>query len=87
MWYAIAEPCCVSVLCVGVCDPGETEWSHRRCTGLAFGKVLISPTLCGHLTLAVASVVLGMKTDWIRTDIADIIFVFVFLPGFRFEYG
>ena len=29
----------------------------------------------------------GMKTDRIRTDIIDIIFVFIFLVGFRFEYG
>jgi len=30
---------------------------------------------------------LGMKTDRIRTDITDIIFVFIFLVGFEFEYG
>jgi hypothetical protein len=29
----------------------------------------------------------GMKTDRIRTDITDIIFVFIFMSGFRFEYG
>jgi hypothetical protein len=29
----------------------------------------------------------GMKTDRKRTDITDIIFVFIFLVGFRFEYG
>ena len=29
----------------------------------------------------------GMKTDRIRTDITDIIFVFTFLVGFGFEYG
>jgi hypothetical protein len=29
----------------------------------------------------------GMKTDRIRTDITDIVFVFVFMSGFRFEYG
>jgi len=29
----------------------------------------------------------GMKTDRIRTDIIDIIFVFVFLVEFGFEYG
>jgi hypothetical protein len=28
-----------------------------------------------------------MKTDWIRTDITDIIFVFIFMFGFGFEYG
>jgi hypothetical protein len=28
----------------------------------------------------------GMKTDRIRTDITDIIFVFIFLVGFGFEY-
>jgi len=30
---------------------------------------------------------IGMKTDRIRTDITDIIFVFIFLVGFGFEYG
>jgi hypothetical protein len=30
---------------------------------------------------------LGMKTDRIRTDITDIIFVFTFLVVFGFEYG
>ena len=29
----------------------------------------------------------GMKTDRIRTDITDIIFVFIFLVGIGFEYG
>jgi hypothetical protein len=29
----------------------------------------------------------GMKTDRIRTDITDIVFVFVFMSGFGFEYG
>ena len=29
----------------------------------------------------------GMKTDRIRTDIIDIIFVFIFLIEFIFEYG
>ena len=29
----------------------------------------------------------GMKTDRIRTNITDIIFVFIFLVGFIFEYG
>jgi hypothetical protein len=28
-----------------------------------------------------------MKTDRIRTDITDIIFVFIFMSGFEFEYG
>ena len=30
---------------------------------------------------------LGMKMDRIWTDIIDIIFVFIFLIGFGFEYG
>ena len=29
----------------------------------------------------------GMKTDRIRTDITNIIFVFIFLVEFGFEYG
>jgi hypothetical protein len=29
----------------------------------------------------------GMKTDRIRTDITDIVFVFIFMSGFGFEYG
>jgi hypothetical protein len=28
----------------------------------------------------------GMKTDRIQTDITDIVFVFVFMSGFGFEY-
>jgi hypothetical protein len=55
MWYMTAEPYHVSVLCVGVRVPSETEWSCRRCTSLAFGKVLISLTSCGNLALDVAS--------------------------------
>jgi hypothetical protein len=30
---------------------------------------------------------LGMKTDQIRTDITHIVFVFIFMSGFGFEYG
>jgi hypothetical protein len=30
---------------------------------------------------------LDMKTDRIRTDITDIVFVFIFMSGFGFEYG
>jgi hypothetical protein len=30
---------------------------------------------------------LGMKTDRIRTDITDIVFVFIFMSGFGFKYG
>jgi hypothetical protein len=55
MWYVAAEPYHVSVLHIGVCDLGKTKWSRRGCIGLAFGKVLISPTSRGHLTLGVAS--------------------------------
>ena len=55
MRYVATKPCHVSALCVGVHDPGETEWSCRRCTSLAFGKVSISLTSCGHLVLVVAS--------------------------------
>jgi hypothetical protein len=29
----------------------------------------------------------GMKTDRIRTNITDIVFVFIFISGFGFEYG
>jgi hypothetical protein len=32
------------------------------------------------------ALVLGMKTDRIRTNITDIIFVFIFMSGFEFEY-
>ena len=42
MWYETTEPYRVSVLCVRVHDPGETKWSRRHCTGLAFGNVSIS---------------------------------------------
>ena len=55
MWYMIAKPCRVSVLRIGVCDPGGAEWSCRRCTGPALGSVSISLISHEHLTLAVAS--------------------------------
>ena len=55
MWYVTTKPCRVSVLCVEIHDLGETKWSRRRYTGLAFGKVSISLTSCGHLALVVAS--------------------------------
>jgi hypothetical protein len=29
----------------------------------------------------------GMKTDRIRTDMTDIVFIFIFISGFGFEYG
>jgi hypothetical protein len=49
-----ARPC-QDALRTRVHDLGRSEWSHRRCTGPAFEKVLISPTSCRHLTLVVAS--------------------------------
>jgi len=53
MWYVTIELCRVSVLCIRVHDLGGAEWSCRRCTGPTFGRVLISSTSCGHLTLVV----------------------------------
>jgi hypothetical protein len=35
----------------------------------------------------VSALEVGMKTDRIRMDITDIIFVFIFLVGFGFKYG
>ena len=55
MWYVTIEPCYVSVLRIGACDPGGAEWSRRCCTGPAFGRVSISPSTYGHLTLAITS--------------------------------
>jgi hypothetical protein len=52
MLYVTAEPCRVSVLRMGVCDPGGTEWSRRRCTGPAFMRVAIFLTSRGHLTFS-----------------------------------
>ena len=45
---------------------------------------LAQPACLGRTRVAVA---VGMKTDRIRTDITHIIFVFIFLVGFGFEYG
>jgi hypothetical protein len=56
-WYAIAEPCRVSVPCFGVRDPSGAKWSHRRCTSPVFGRIMIFLTSLGHLTLAVTSMV------------------------------
>jgi hypothetical protein len=55
MWYMTTEPCCVSMLCIRVRDPGGTEWSRQRCTGPAFVRVVILLTSRRHLTLAVTS--------------------------------
>jgi hypothetical protein len=54
MRYATIEPYHVSVLRIGVRDLGGAEQSRRRCTGSTFRRILISPTSCRHLTLAVA---------------------------------
>jgi hypothetical protein len=43
--------------------------------------------LDGGSALLRATCQLGMKTDRIRTDITDIIFVFIFMSEFGFEYG
>ena len=40
-----------------------------------------------YLDYLLHEVLLGMKTDQIRMDITDIIFVFTFLVKFGFEYG
>jgi hypothetical protein len=55
MWYVTVEFYRVSVLCIGVHDPGGAEWSRRCCIGPAFERVSISSTSCKHLTLAVIS--------------------------------
>jgi hypothetical protein len=55
MWYVAAEPCRVSAPCVGVRDPGGTERFCRRCTSLAFRKVLFSLTFYGHFSLVPTS--------------------------------
>jgi hypothetical protein len=39
------------------------------------------------MNLIFHDMLVGMKTDRIRTDNTDIIFVFIFLSGFGFEYG
>ena len=41
--------------CFRVRDPSGTEWSSRPYCGPAFGKVSVSSSPYGHLTLAVAS--------------------------------
>jgi hypothetical protein len=45
------------------------------------------PITCELLGMKTDRELLGMKTDRIRTDITDIVFVFVFRSGFGFEYG
>ena len=49
--YMTAIPHRFIVLCIEVHDPGGTERSCRRCTGLAFRKVLFFLTFDGHLSL------------------------------------
>jgi hypothetical protein len=53
--YMTAEPCCVCVSCFKVHDLGRAKWSCRPCCVPAFGRVSISLSSCGHLTLVVAS--------------------------------
>jgi hypothetical protein len=57
VWYMTAEFYHLSVLCIGVHDLGGAEWSCQRCTGPTFGRVSISLTSHGHLTLALTPVV------------------------------
>ena len=40
-----------------------------------------------QLAVGVGWIGVGMKTDRIRTDITDIIFIFIFLVEFGFEHG
>jgi hypothetical protein len=51
------------------------------------GSILADAQRVMHSGFLQFEVVAGMKTDRIRTDITDIIFVFVFLFEFGFEYG
>jgi hypothetical protein len=37
--------------------------------------------------MGVLGIGVEMKTDRIRTDITHIVFVFIFMSGFGFEYG
>jgi hypothetical protein len=63
---------------------GQREHGRAR-AGLPWPAVVVAdsdPKTCGRSHLG-----LGMKTDRIRTDITDIVFVFVFMSGFGFEYG
>jgi len=65
------------------------SWERR---GLGGGLVRHGQVGHGRLMRCVwgmswGGVQIGMKTDRIRTDITDIIFVFIFLVGFGFKYG
>jgi hypothetical protein len=40
-----------------------------------------------YVLVCIPPLLVGMKTDRIRTDITDIVFVFIFMSGFGFEYG
>jgi hypothetical protein len=56
-----------------------------------FGNRQHQHGIVGYRTFGVTEQIMeqpvGMKTDWIQTDITDIISVFIFLVGFGFEYG
>jgi hypothetical protein len=51
-----------------------------------FSKVVLRENVLSALLTMIVPW-LGMKTDRIRTNITDIIFVFIFMSGFGFEYG
>ena len=55
MQFVAANLCRVNAPCIEVRDTGRTERSYRRCTGLAFRKVLFSLTFYGHLSLVPTS--------------------------------
>jgi hypothetical protein len=61
------------------CGPSPTEPPHRPSRQPAQART----TYCS----SEHGCAVGMKTDRIRTDITDIVFVFIFMSGFGFEYG
>jgi len=77
-------------LCLGfmVWDLVVVELEGGRGVGRVGGHY--SKTIFGNRELSISSLSpssIGMKTDRIRTDIINIIFVFIFLVEFGFEYG
>ena len=70
-------------------DFGETYAPVARLEAIRILLPMLVPTTSNSIKWMsrVHSQWLGIKTDRIWTDITDITFVFIFLSGFRFEYG
>jgi len=74
-----------NVLSTTTCYPTTTLLLHSLYSLLLFSLTMW--LVATNLLCTCCLLLVGMKTDRIRTNIIDITFVFIFLSGFGFEYG